>query len=202
MPDQQPQALIYPEDSDIQEGAIRVSTPKPRAKLPPDYTKDGKYIPASGGTRGWFENSGVPVVEHPNRYRFNEAIDEQAFRQSSLDRIQESHRRSAKRFQVALPVRIRIGAAGEEQPGFCVDVSLNGAKLRVRSELAPGTVLRVVFCSPRERGGVSDELFTVTATVRWCSLATTARNTVRYFTGMEFEPMDLPTKEAMAKLVG
>ena len=40
-----------------------------------ETTKDGRYIPYSGGIMGWFENAGVLKCEHPNNYRYHEMID-------------------------------------------------------------------------------------------------------------------------------
>ncbi|MBI3993136.1 MAG: PilZ domain-containing protein [Candidatus Lambdaproteobacteria bacterium] len=201
MPEHSAQKLHYPEDSDIQEGAIRVSTPKPRPKPSEDYTREGIYIPASGGIRGWFENSGVPVVEHPNNYRFHEAVDADAFRQSSINRLHEYNKRNAKRFEAALPVTLRDSKDGSESPSFCVDVSITGTKLRTRVELLPDSPVHLTFCSPRKRNAPEETLFVVDGIVRWCTVATVVRETVRYFMGVEFLPLDLVNKEALAKLL-
>ena len=61
--------LTIPARSDVQEGAIRASQPGPRSIARENYTEDGIYIPLSGGSRGWFENSGVPAAELQNGYR-------------------------------------------------------------------------------------------------------------------------------------
>ena len=201
MPESSAQDLHYPEDSDIQEGAIRVSTRKPMPKPAEDYTREGIYIPSSGGSRGWFENSGVALVEHSNNYRFQDAVDAEAFRQSSIDRLHESNKRNAKRFKTALPVKLGGASGGDESPAFCVDLSMTGTRLRTRVELLPDTTVRLTFLAPRQRNAPEESLFEVQGTVRWSTVATVVRETVRYFVGVEFLPLDLTNKEGLALLL-
>lgn len=201
MPDNDRSGLVYPENSDIQEGAIRISTPKQPVTPPEEYTSGGNYIPASGGTRGWFQNSGVLQVEYPNNYRYQEAIDVDAFSQSSIDVLQESHERNSKRFEMPQPIKIHTDQDEKIHPGFCVDISMTGAKIRVRRKFEVDSAVLFTLCTPRTRDEEEQALFTLDAFVRWCKMASKARNTVRYYCGLQFEPMDLPSKEALANIM-
>ena len=46
----------------------------PEAKVP-EQTPGGRYIPYSGGSAGWFENSGVLKSEQRNNYHFDKEMD-------------------------------------------------------------------------------------------------------------------------------
>lgn len=193
--------MIIPDNSDIQEGAIKVSIPVPNQVSDDDYTEAGDYIPIGGGTRGWFENSGVSLVEDPNNYRFFEAIDEDAFRRHSIETVQKLNVRASKRFESALPIRISTDDGVSEEPGFCLDLSITGAQLRTRQDFEQESLMQITISTPRDSGEEKRDIVTVPAKVMWCTVATQTRNTVRYLCGIQFEPMGLPEQQALATLL-
>ena len=59
---------------------------------------EGRYIPYSGGSAGWFENSGVSKSEQGNNYTFHTAVDKTKVWQKRFERLgQEVGHRSAQR---------------------------------------------------------------------------------------------------------
>lgn len=194
--------LYVPPDSDIQPGAVRVSQPVQPTQQTEDYTPAGDYIPLGGGTQGWFRNNGVMDVEEPNNYRFHEAVDEEAFRLRAIDGIKAENRRTSKRSPAALPVRIRYENESDEEPAFCVDLSISGAKLRTRRKVDPDEPLHLTITSSRESDAEPRDLVAMAAKARWCEVATARGSTVRYVCGVQFEPLDLPAQKALAELLG
>ena len=193
--------IHVPPGSDIQPGAARVSLPVPPPQLTEDYTPEGDYIPLSGGTQGWFRNNGVMDVEGPNNYRFHEAVDEEAFRLRAIEGIKAENRRSAKRSPAALPVRVRYENGRDEEPAFCLDLSISGARLRTRRRVSPDEPLYLTITTARQGNADPEDLVAMAAKVRWCEVATTRGSTVRYLCGVQFEPLDLPAQKALAALL-
>lgn len=199
-----PQSLIIPAESDIQEGAIRVSQPAPRPIAKEAYTDDGTYIPLSGGMRGWFENSGVPKQETLNGYRLHEAVDGDAFKKVILDRIETYNRRGAERFRVDMWVGHSDPDEAEVKMAhraFCVDLSVTGAQLRTRYALESGQFIAVQFFRGREDVDSGDPLVTVLAEVTHVHAAGQNLSSSRYYVGVEFQDLEIATKEVLAQIV-
>jgi PilZ domain len=60
-------------DPDRNGPAAAGETAEPKAE--PEATQRGRYIPYSGGSAGWFENSGVLKSEARNNYQFQKEMD-------------------------------------------------------------------------------------------------------------------------------
>ena len=67
--------------AESQETATTGESPQPS-----EHGAEGRYIPYSGGSLGWFENSGVLKCEKGNNYKFYTAIDTAQVRQKLFDR--------------------------------------------------------------------------------------------------------------------
>ena len=201
---ERPGSFVIPAESDIQEGAIRVSQPGPRPIAKDGYTGDGTYIPLSGGMRGWYENSGVPKQETLNGYRLHEAVDGDAFKKTILERIETFNRRGAERFRVDM----WVGHSDPEQAevkmahrSFCVDLSSTGAKLRTRYPLESGQFIAVQFFRGRDDVESGDPLVTVLGEVTHVHAAGQHLSSPRYYVGVEFQDVEIATKEILAQIV-
>ena len=62
-----------------------------------EVTEAGRYIPYSGGTMGWFENSGVLKCEKPNNYLFYTAMESDLIRSKQFERWGENFNRRGDR---------------------------------------------------------------------------------------------------------
>lgn len=153
-----------------------------------NYTAGGKYIPQGGGSRGWFENSGVAVSERMNHYRYHEGVDSQAFRHV-LDEREGAERRAEERTPVELRVLYGTGDAPPEQRGFCHGLSLRGAGLRLRDELRSGTPLTVVLLARRAELGEDQPLVTVTGAVEWSMEVKPRGRSPRYDCGVRLDEL-------------
>ena len=194
-----------PADSDVQEGAMHVSLLRtPQAKPLGDYTPDGTYIPLSGGQRGWFDNSGVLKSEADNRYRFREAVDADSFKHKILERIETFNRRDSDRYQVELWVRHSDPAHPDlsvTHRAYCMDLSLRGAKLRVRTDIPAGEVIAVSFFQQKVDADEGTPLATALAAVQHNHPAGGAPDNPRFYLGIEFVDLDIATKETIATLM-
>jgi len=96
-----------------------------------EYQDEGRYIPYSGGSLGWFENSGVLAVEQRNNYLFHTVLDPAMVRAKQVQRagVFTEKRRSARREPPAsLSATVRVGT--EQKTLRVLDLSLHGAKLQ------------------------------------------------------------------------
>ena len=75
----------------------------------------GRYIPYSGGSMGWFENSGVLKSELGNDYTFYTVLDSELVRIKQFERMSDrpERRRGHYRVPKALPVNLMVA----DQPG-------------------------------------------------------------------------------------
>ena len=198
-------AFTIPPDSDVQEAAIRVSMPHPARALPADdYTPDGTYIPLGGGMRGWYENSGVPNAEAPNHYRFREALHANAFKATILERIETFNRRDSQRFKVDLWVRHSNPAHPDLKMtlrAFCIDLSLRGAKLRVREPMEANETIIISFFQQKADIDTDTPLATMEAKVLHCRPAGGRSESPRYYIGVEFVELEIAAKEALSRLM-
>jgi hypothetical protein len=197
--------FIVPQDSDVQDAAIRVSMPRPaKALSSDDYTPDGTYIPLSGGMRGWYENSGVPNNEAPNHYRYRDALQSDAFKSTILERIETFNRRDSNRVRVDLWVKHSNPAHPDLKMtlrAYCVDLSLHGAKLRVRHALEDNEVIVISFFRQKADIENDEPLATTQAKVLHCRPAGGSAESPRFYIGVEFLDMEIAAKEAVARLM-
>jgi hypothetical protein len=199
-----PRPFIVPEDSDVQEGAIRVSRPRLQARPKENYTPDGTYIPLGGGLRGWYDNSGVMNCETPNRYRFREAVNADAFKRTILERIDSFNRRGGDRYQVNLWVKYSH-LPGPELEGshraYCLDLSSGGAKLRARRAIDPGQRLSISFFQQKADLEQDQPLTTVHGLVAYCKPAGGRSDSPRFYLGVKFVDLEIGAKQTLAVLM-
>ncbi|MFI5399912.1 MAG: PilZ domain-containing protein [SAR324 cluster bacterium] len=108
-------------------------SPAPQAGKPGagEYQSEGRYIPYSGGSLGWFENSGVLTVEKRNNYLFHTVMDPAMVRAKQIQRsgVHAEKRRSARHEQGA-DLSATVLVAKEQKTLRVLDLSLHGAKLQ------------------------------------------------------------------------
>lgn len=96
---------------------------------------EGRYIPYSGGSLGWFENSGIPRSEKGNAYKFYTAIDTVKVRQKLFERWgSDVNRRMESRFEVQHPTPITILWDGNSQDAETKDISAHGLRMQLTEE--------------------------------------------------------------------
>ena len=95
--------------------------------------KSGRYIPHSGGSMGWFENSGVLKSELGNDYTFYTALDAELVRIKQFERMSDKPegRRQHYRVPKSLPVNLLVDdpAGAEARPSTRVNVTWSGGLL-------------------------------------------------------------------------
>ncbi len=109
----------------------------------PETTADGRYIPFSGGSMGWFQNSGVLKCELPNDYGFHKVMDAESVRAKMFerwgmmgderhlaglgnqDRPAGVHQQEAKG-----PIRVRLVWDGGSEDGQTKDLSHYGMRIQ------------------------------------------------------------------------
>ena len=193
--------FTLPPDTEVTDAALRISLPKDSPRLDENYTPEGTYIPLSGGIRGWYENSGVMKSEARSGYGFHDAVDGEAFKNTILKRIETFNQRAVVRVKVDLWVGYHQGESKEQQAGFCVDLSVEGARLRTRVELEVGAMLRITMHRTRDAVGAGVPLASAIAEVRNFRLANPNQAYPRYYSGITFKDLEIAAKEAVARLV-
>lgn len=96
-----------------------------------DYTSEGRYIPYSGGSTGWYDNSLVPDSEMPNNYQLFRVMDLNEVRMAQFERVGEhfqDRRGNRKRIMAERPVHISWDGGSED--GVSRDLSMFGARLQ------------------------------------------------------------------------
>jgi PilZ domain len=102
-----------------------------------EATASGRYIPYSGGSAGWFENSGVLKYERHNNYQFHREMDLPEVRSKQFERWGPAFdRRQGDRRRRELPINVlREGKA----TGLTTwDINNRGIRLQLASEPAFG----------------------------------------------------------------
>jgi hypothetical protein len=102
----------------------------------PGVQFDGRYIPYTGGSAGWFENSGVSETEVPNDYQFYAAIDEDWVRVTQLERLgRQQNKRSIPRHRLKSETLVTLVVNEQAHPAECRDFSTGGICLMVVAEI-------------------------------------------------------------------
>ena len=107
---------------------------------------EGRYIPYSGGSLGWFENSGVPKVERGNNYKFFTAIDTVKVRQKLFERWGDDvNRRMEGRTVVEKETSVTLVWDGGKARAVTKDLSAHGLQLQLLEDpgLAKGDKISV-----------------------------------------------------------
>jgi hypothetical protein len=101
----------------------------------PGVQADGRYIPYTGGSLGWFENCGVSEVEVPNDYQFFTALDADWVRLTQLQRsgMRQNKRRSVRQ-GLNPETTVTLIAGKQPQAAKCKDFSASGMCVQVIAE--------------------------------------------------------------------
>lgn len=105
---------------------------------------EGRYIPYSGGSAGWFENSGVLKSEQPNNYRYHVEMDRPEVRSRQFERWGPSFdRRGDPRKRHQLPINLVRNGVRTAMTTW--DINTRGIRLQLADAggLASGENLQV-----------------------------------------------------------
>jgi len=132
------------------------------------HQSDGRYIPYSGGSLGWYENTGVPARERGNNYAFHKAIDGEVVRAKQYLRaaLRSEKRRSARRI-VQEEMLVGLHTSKETKTARVFDISKHGMRAQYIGDdiqLRPGEKVQVRFQG--KEGGLLLEL-TCTVVRAW-----------------------------------
>ena len=161
-----------------------------------NYSPSGAYIPKGGGSRGWYKQEGVAKTERGNNYRYGEAIDADGYREVALEHKVFHNMRGAERKPVKIQVRLLSGDASP-YPAVCLDISLTGARIRVGKKFSPDEAIQISVVDRDERYGTVNPLMMLDAKVIWCRSIDLRFKVQRYDCGVEFNEMNLDTKERL-----
>lgn len=98
---------------------------------------NGRYIPYSGGSAGWFENSGVSKSEQGNNYTFHTAVDPAKVKQKRFERLGQEVGQRALQRQIPegeTPVAVNWG----DQAIEAIMSDFSGRGIRVVMNEEPG----------------------------------------------------------------
>ncbi len=107
---------------------------------------EGRYIPYSGGSAGWFENSGVAKSEQGNNYTFHTAVDKVKVWQKRFERLGQDVDHRTEQRQIAegeTPVAVNWGDRAVE--AIMNNFSGNGIRVVMKEEpgFQPGDTVSV-----------------------------------------------------------
>jgi hypothetical protein len=94
------------------------------------HQADGRYIPYSGGSLGWHENSGVASRERRNNYGFHTAIDGELVKAKQYLRsgLRAEKRRSSRR-KITEEMPVVLHTDKETKTGRVYDISKHGIRV-------------------------------------------------------------------------
>lgn len=127
-------------------------------------TSYDRYIPYSGGSAGWFENSGVLKSEQPNNYQFRVEMDRPEVRSRQFERWGPAFdRRGDERKRHRLPVNLVQGSTRTAVTTW--DINTRGIRLQFTepTDLKAGEQLQVELLDVPEGSAV----ITLDAQVVW-----------------------------------
>ena len=149
--------------AESQEGAV----PTGESVQPSDHGSEGRYIPYSGGSLGWFENSGVLKCEKGNNYKFYTAIDTTLVRQKLFDRWgAEVNKRIDDRVVVDRETPVMLTWESGVAQAVTKDLSSHGLRLQLSEDpdLAKGDK---VIVHVKEKEDSETELMVLESEIMW-----------------------------------
>jgi hypothetical protein len=164
------------------------------------HQKDGRYIPYSGGSMGWFENSGVLNSERMNNYVFRTAMDGDLVRAKQYQRAgMQTEKRRSERKALAQELSVTLKSAREEHTVRVGDLSAHGMKVNFAGDQIHLNRLDKVSCRfPPGKGGVPAlELECIVIHAE-----KTGRSRTVWIFGLDFGPMSPAQAAALAKIGG
>jgi len=132
-----------------------------------ETTEEGRYIPYSGGSMGWFENSGVLKCELPNNYTFHAVMASDRIRSKQFQRWGDRFNRRADRRRFKHMTGVTLAAGKQRVRGTSRDISRHGVRIQFLDEvvLQKGDVVDLKMHQDETSEAV---VFTTTAKVVWC----------------------------------
>jgi PilZ domain len=100
-----------------------------------DTTEEGRYIPYSGGSMGWFENSGVLKCELPNNYLFYTAMASDRVRSKQFQRWGERFNRRGDRQRYKRMTGVTVTLGRQVAKGTSRDISRHGVRVQFLDEV-------------------------------------------------------------------
>lgn len=149
--------------AESQEGAV----PTGDSPQPSEHGSEGRYIPYSGGSLGWFENSGVLKCEKGNNYKFYTAIDTTLVRQKLFDRWgAEVNKRIDDRVVVDRETPVMLTWESGVAQAITKDLSSHGLRLQLSEDpdLAKGDKVMVHV---KEKEDSETELMVLESEIMW-----------------------------------
>lgn len=166
-------------------------------------TKDGRYIPYSGGLMTWFENSGVLNNEAGNNYQFHTQIDVETVRVKLYERWGEGEtvdRRAIPRAKTKKPISMIITTPeGEELQAQTEDLSTHGLQVQIVTtevNVKKGDSLKLKLFEDPKRTKLIGEL---PAEVMWARQ--TGRRRIVWNLGLAFRKTGPEVTDKLMKLL-
>ena len=187
--------------SEVESEEVTGATPQLTGKdlIREETSAEGRYIPYSGGSLGWFENSGIPKCERGNAYKFHTAIDTVKVRQKLFERWgNDVNRRIDKRIDVEKSTPVKITWGGESHDAETKDLSAHGLRLQLIEEtsLKLGDKIQVhVFKAP----GYKQEIMAIDSEVMW--VARVGKRRMVWNIGISFTDIDAATEAKLKEFL-
>ncbi len=175
-----------------------------------DVSEEGRYIPYSGGSMGWFENRGVLKCELANNYLFHQVMGSEYVRSVLFQRWgQVTDRRAARRLARDNSVNLLMsGEAPEDTPyivqwpegrlsGVTHDISHYGIRLQLSEpvEFTKGTRVTVQLLDAEGNG-----MLEVASRVIWIKREVVVRPV--WFVGIAFTEITHGTEMLLDDFLG
>jgi hypothetical protein len=100
-----------------------------------ESTEEGRYIPYSGGSMGWFENAGVLKSELPNNYLYYTVMASDRVRSKQFQRWGERFNRRGPRRRFKTMTGVTLSAGKTQVRGTTRDISRHGIRMQFLSEV-------------------------------------------------------------------
>lgn len=165
-----------------------------------EHQNDGRYIPYSGGSLGWYENSGVPAAEKRNNYQFFTAMDAGTVRAKQYLRsgLLAEKRRSVRK-AVNEKLFVAVKSAQEDKALRILDISTHGMRLQyVGDDIALKNSDRVLCRFLDTPDGAT--LLALTSTIVWSEKSGKTRTLWNY--GVDFPLMAQEQLDTLREIGG
>ena len=100
-----------------------------------ETTESGRYIPYSGGSMGWFENSGVLKCEGANNYLFYTEMASEVVRSTQFKRWGERFNRRGDKQRFRRMIGVTVGDDRDAVRGTTRDISRHGVRVQFLDEV-------------------------------------------------------------------
>jgi len=129
-----------------------------------NYTSDGRYIPYSGGSAGWDENTGVMRREQANNYNFQTVVTSEEVRRIQFYRASDGFDRRKGKERFYKVTAVEVAWEGGFVDGQTRDISLQGMSLQFVDEI---TLQKGQEVEVRLKGEKNAPAMSIRAVVMW-----------------------------------